>query len=109
MATPEVTLFAVMILLMAIVGVLVMQVRAIAREVRGVVKGVGAEGQETREHLTNGLNGLIEMQANELTALRTFIEGQPKAAAQVLRQAEVMAPKPHACRFRFSSEEQTNG
>jgi hypothetical protein len=110
----EVVLMAALVVLVCLAGGLVMQVRAIARETRGMVAHVGTEGEQTREHLTNGLNGLIELQTAEMAALRAWMEDRPRAAIATIKEAEAVAPKPHACRFVFDplkglgSEERTN-
>lgn len=114
MTTPEAVLMAALVVLVCLAGGLVMQVRAIARETRGMVAHVGTEGEQTREHLTNGLNGLIELQTAEMAALRAWMEDRPRAAIATIKEAEALAPKPHACRFVFNplkgqgSEERTN-
>lgn len=79
---------------------LVLQVRAILREVR-------AEGRETRAHLATGLSTLHDMQAAELQATREALEGKAQQAVTTLRQAEE-TPKPHRHQWRFNSEERTN-
>lgn len=108
MTTFEIAATAILLVMLLVVGAVVFQVRAIVREVRAVVRDVGAEGVSTREHLTAGVNGLIEMQTAELTALRVWMENRPQVARQIIQQAEAAAPKPHACRFKLNSEERTN-
>lgn len=92
---------AVLLLVMlGVVGAVVFQVRAIAREVR-------AESRDTRAHVDAGLSTLHDMQHAELEALREFMTGRAKQALSTLREAEAIS-KPHRHQWRFNSEERTN-
>lgn len=109
MTTTEVVLMALLVILVVLAGGFVLQVRAIARETRAMVKHVGDEGEETRAHLTKGLDALNEMQHDEVRALREFIEGRSGQAVATLREAEAV-PKPHRHQWPHepTSSERTN-
>lgn len=101
MTTAEAVLLLAMLLGVCLAGGLVMQVRAIAREVR-------TEGRETRSSLEQSVDRIAQMQAAELEALREQMQGRPQAAIQTLREAEAI-PKPHRHIWRFRPPEATNG
>ena len=101
MTQTEAILVSVLLLLLAATVAAVLQVRAIAREVR-------SEGRETRDRLAASVSTVIEMERAELQALRESMEGRPMAAVRTLAEAEAI-PKPHRHQWAFNSEEQTNG
>lgn len=105
MGAPAVTVeVAAALLLLALLGAgigTVLQVRAIAREVR-------SEGRETRAHLSTSLERVDTLEHALLQAFRESIEGRERAAVETIKEAEAL-PKPHRPIWRYGSSEKTNG
>ena len=102
MTTFEIVVAVLLLVMLGAVGGAVVQVRAIAREVR-------TEGRETRAHLSGEVATLLDMERAELQALRESMQGRASEAVETIKQAEALTQE-HRHIWRYSSgPELTNG
>lgn len=96
----EIFSLVLLLVMVALVGGAVLQVRTTARETRVDVRN-------TRASLSASVQGLREAQQADVQALRELVEDLPRTPVALPVAAQV-APKEHRCRYIYRTNERTN-